>query len=92
MSHQKSVIIYGPQGCGKTRNAEKLMKHFGLSKSEDLDPPIKRKYRENHGGKIAQVDVLYLTNMTRDEMVKLGVIDTEARRVFAFEDAMGMLR
>lgn len=25
-----SVIIYGPQGCGKTRNAEALMKRFGL--------------------------------------------------------------
>ncbi|SFM56371.1 AAA family ATPase [Nitrosomonas communis] len=26
-----SVIIYGPQGCGKTTNAEKLAKHLGLS-------------------------------------------------------------
>ncbi|AKH39165.1 MULTISPECIES: hypothetical protein [Nitrosomonas] len=26
-----SAIIYGPQGCGKTRNAEKLAKHLGLS-------------------------------------------------------------
>jgi hypothetical protein len=26
----KSVIVYGPQGCGKTRNAEKIRSHFGL--------------------------------------------------------------
>jgi cytidylate kinase len=26
-----SAIIYGPQGCGKTTNAEKLAKHLGLS-------------------------------------------------------------
>ncbi|SDW38248.1 hypothetical protein [Nitrosomonas communis] len=26
-----SAIIYGPQGCGKTRNSEKLAKHLGLS-------------------------------------------------------------
>ena len=26
-----SVITYGPQGCGKTRNAQALAKHFGLN-------------------------------------------------------------
>jgi len=26
----KSVYIYGPQGCGKTMHAEKFMKAFGL--------------------------------------------------------------
>ena len=25
-----SVIVYGPQGCGKTRNAGVMMRHFGL--------------------------------------------------------------
>lgn len=28
---QMSVIIYGPQGCGKTTHAKALMKHFGLN-------------------------------------------------------------
>lgn len=25
-----SVNVYGPMGCGKTRNAEALRRHFGL--------------------------------------------------------------
>jgi hypothetical protein len=31
----KSVIVYGPQGCGKTRNAERIRKHFGLERIVD---------------------------------------------------------
>lgn len=30
-----SIIIYGPQGCGKIRNAEKLRKIFGMSEVVD---------------------------------------------------------
>ncbi len=30
MSDKKSVIVYGPQGSGKTRHAEALRKHFAL--------------------------------------------------------------
>jgi len=26
----KSVVVYGPTGCGKTRNAERMLKAFGL--------------------------------------------------------------
>lgn len=26
-----SIVVYGPMGCGKTRNAERLKKAFGLS-------------------------------------------------------------
>lgn len=25
----EAVVIYGPDGCGKTRNAAALMKHYG---------------------------------------------------------------
>lgn len=28
----KSVIVYGPQGCGKTRYAERIREHFGLER------------------------------------------------------------
>lgn len=26
-----TIVIHGPHGCGKTRNAEALAKHFGCS-------------------------------------------------------------
>lgn len=31
----RSMIIYGPAGCGKTRNADRLMEHFGLTRIHD---------------------------------------------------------
>lgn len=33
----RSMVIYGPQGCGKTRNAEKLCQQHGLDKSAGLE-------------------------------------------------------
>ncbi len=41
----RSVIVYGPQGCGKTRNAEALRIHFGLATVCEADdwkaqPPL----------------------------------------------------
>ncbi len=29
------TIVYGPPGCGKTRNAERLARHFGYVKVVD---------------------------------------------------------
>ena len=26
----RTIVVFGPQGCGKTRNAEALAAHFGL--------------------------------------------------------------
>lgn len=35
----RSVVVFGPQGCGKTRNAEALAAHFGLRfVVDDWDP------------------------------------------------------
>lgn len=31
------VVIYGPQACGKTRNAAALARHFGLTRVLDGD-------------------------------------------------------
>ena len=31
----RTVIVHGPAGCGKTRNAEKLMRHFGMNRIVD---------------------------------------------------------
>lgn len=30
-----TIVIHGPQGCGKTRNAQALAKHFGCSRIVD---------------------------------------------------------
>lgn len=30
-----SVVIYGPQGCGKSVNAQRLRRHFGLTRVVD---------------------------------------------------------
>ena len=36
-----SIIVYGPQGCGKTRHAAELQQHFWLRKLYDTDcPPL----------------------------------------------------
>lgn len=33
----RSIVIFGPQGCGKASNAARLQQHFGLSKVYDAD-------------------------------------------------------
>jgi MoxR-like ATPase len=30
-----TIVIHGPQGCGKTRNAKKLAAHFGCARIVD---------------------------------------------------------
>lgn len=52
----KSVIICGPQGCGKSRNAKKLAKHFGLTRIMDEDGEWMV------GDPIPEEDTLILTN------------------------------
>lgn len=32
---KRTVIVYGPQGCGKTLHANEIAKHFGLDKVVD---------------------------------------------------------
>lgn len=32
---KRSVIVYGPQGSGKSRHAEKLRQHFGMDRIID---------------------------------------------------------
>lgn len=27
----ETIVVYGPQGCGKTRNANRIREHFGLA-------------------------------------------------------------
>lgn len=34
---RKCKVVYGPQGCGKTRNAEMLMGKLGCTRSIDIE-------------------------------------------------------
>ena len=85
MQDAKSVIVYGPQGCGKTRNADALVKHFGVRESVDLEESLIR------GSQLKQTGVLYLTSRTPEELISDGFIDRDARRVFSFDEAMRMM-
>ncbi len=31
----RAVLVYGPQGCGKSINAERLRRHFGCASVQD---------------------------------------------------------
>ena len=42
----KTVIVYGPQGCGKTLNAEKLRKYFGCTHVVELDEQRRRQLHD----------------------------------------------
>lgn len=79
----KSVIVYGPQGCGKTLNANLMKEHFGLRVVSDIEG------RKDHP--LAATDFLYLTNMTRDDLVARGYADDHSRRVFAYDDVMAQI-
>jgi DNA polymerase III delta prime subunit len=72
-----SVVVYGPQACGKTRNAPALARYFGLAHWRDLEPGDHAPAR-NH---------LLLTNVDPRE---LGGIVPGWRRVFSFDTAMKM--
>lgn len=70
----KSVVVFGPQGCGKTLNAEKLRRHFGLQtvidNGWDWNTPVPRE------------GALVLTNMQPTERF------ASDRNVFAYADAI----
>lgn len=50
----RSIVIYGPKGCGKTQNAEALRKTYGMRTTHDsADMPF--------GGKAPMNNALILT-------------------------------
>lgn len=79
----KSHIVYGPQGCGKTVNGQAIMLALGLDKIVEMDE-APRQMRQVHG-------VLYLTNMELEDMVRKGVVKAHERRVISFETAMDLV-
>jgi hypothetical protein len=74
----KSVIVYGPQGCGKTLNAQRIAKHFGLTRIED----------DYDGSRFRATGTLYLTNRTRKEIDPSGML----RRAVAYADLPAAVR
>lgn len=75
----KSVIVYGPQGCGKTKNAATLAAHFGLSHIVDDWTP---------GNPVPTTSTLILTAADLTDFVHSG----EIRRAVPFAEAMRQLR
>lgn len=75
-----SIIVYGPQGCGKTKHAEALRAHFNCDAViDDAQWPT----RTSELTRFKSGNSLWLVS---DDQVpaKLG---TENRRIYSFEDA-----
>lgn len=71
----ESIVVYGPQGCGKTTAAQALATHFGLHTIvDDESLPPKHVIRATPG-------CLYLTN-DRPEWAPGGT-----RWIYSFRDA-----
>lgn len=76
----KSLIVYGPQGCGKTTHAEELMRNHHLTSVVELDSvPANQSIR-----KVAE-GVLYLTC---DQRLAIDHAERFGLRVMSFEHAM----
>ena len=76
---EKSIVVYGPQGCGKTRHAKAIAEAFGLTTIvDDWDPrdPVLRRQ---------SIGTLFLTNVQ-----PYGTAFD--RRVYSFDDAMARVR
>lgn len=76
-----SVVVFGPQGCGKTINARRLAEYFGLPHIVDEADSVLK-----HPDQIKQNDVLYLAQMRP----KLDV--TNKLRVFSFSEAIANIQ
>lgn len=88
-----SIIIYGPQGCGKGLHAEQLRCFFKLDRVIDDDHDqaltyndMRRLMIDRHTAATFKAGRnLYLTCETPPDLLK------ESRRVIAFSEAMHML-
>ena len=78
------VIIHGPHGCGKTRNADKLAAYFGCQKIVDAEDGGWSEVCE-HGHRFKY---LILTNAERLPETTWELNDV---RVVSFEHAMSLL-
>ncbi|HHP7110130.1 hypothetical protein [Pseudomonas aeruginosa] len=70
----RSYIVHGPTGCGKTRNAERIAAALGLTKVQDNWSPMDQVFEP--------FDTLYLA-------ASEGPWPDQARHVLSFAEAMG---
>lgn len=68
----KSVLVYGPQGCGKTTKATVIAKALGLSKIHDNWEP---------GTPVDLLNTLVLTSNSKSHL-------PFQRRIMSFDQAM----
>ena len=54
--HKKSVVVYGPQGTGKTLHAEALRKHFQLDTVVEADAPHQVRQMPTTGALVVTID------------------------------------
>ena len=73
-----SVIVYGPQGCGKTRMAEVMRQHFLLDRVYDRDGPPLSSHRQ-----LPKTGHLILTNEQPPK---------SCRNAMSFDQAMRLVR
>jgi hypothetical protein len=77
----RSVIVFGPPGCGKTTEADRLVKHFGLTHIvDDADMVLQ------HTILLKPFDVLYLAQQ-RPEWASAN-----DRRTIPFSEAVALLK
>lgn len=79
----KTVIVYGPQGCGKTLNAEKLRKYFGCTSVVELDAPTTT---QRAAGRVLKADALHLTNEDPATLRAIGY-RVDGVKVFSYAEA-----
>jgi adenylate kinase family enzyme len=78
----KSVVVYGPQGCGKTQHADRLQKHFGLHSVHEDFESLQR-------SSIQATGTLYISNTDPLESEEgLRIVQSHGLRVWSFRDAM----
>ena len=85
-----SVIVYGPQGCGKTQWAERLRRFFKMDEicDDEMDPyPLtKEQVIEFKNG-----STLFLTSVDPKSKGYTSHGEDGNRRVLSFERAMKLL-
>ncbi|MEG2047016.1 MAG: ATP-binding protein [Comamonas sp.] len=74
MPEKQSVVVYGPQGSGKTLHAEALRKHFHLDTVVEADAPHQVR-------KMPKTGALVLTIWAPEETRRTLHIDEALRRL-----------